>query len=307
MKKSNFIPLTLLILIMLFPKIAINGAMQGLKIWGNKVFPSLFPFAVLSGMLVSGGALQNTEKIFYPLVKHVNLPKSSSGAIAVGIISGYPMGGIAARDLFMRGELNGEQTALTAAISSFCSPMFIIGSVGVGLLGNIKSGMVILVAHYFSYVIALFVWGLFTKKEISETKEKTVFRESESFGMLLKSSVDKASSALISVCGYIVLFAVAKSYIENISMSDTFVTLISAATEISGGCAEIAESGFSQYVKTALSAFSVSWGGLCVIMQISGFVSECTGKNGKILLFKFLHGLLSALIAFFIAKIVISY
>lgn len=303
MKKIRFIPLTLIILLILFPKIAINGAVQGLNIWVNNVFPSLFPFAVLSGMLVSCGVLKHIEKIFYPLTKHVNLPQSSSQAIAIGIVSGYPMGGIMARDLFIRGNINSEQAELTAAISSFCSPIFIIGSVGVAILENINSGIVILVAHYISYVVTLFVLGLLIKKQPIKIIDDNVFKTTENFGMLLKSSVDKASSALISVCGYIILFSVIKSYIESIPVSDTFVTLISSVMEVSSGCAKIAESGFSLYVKTALSAFAVSWGGLCVIMQISGFVSECDGKNGRILLFKLAHGFLSAVIALFISHI----
>lgn len=307
MKKTGFIPLTLIILLILFPKIAINGAVRGLKIWENTVFPSLFTFAVASGMLVSCGMLKKTEKIFYPIAKHVNLPQSSSQAIAVGIVSGYPMGGIAARNLFENGEINAKEAELTAAVASFCSPMFIIGSVGTGFLKNTKSGMIILISHYLSYAIAIFIWGIATKKQISEIKKDKVSTKNENFGMILKKSVDRASSALISVCGYIVLFSVIYCFIENISVSDTFLAAVSSVLEVSGGCAKIAESDFSQYVKTALSAFAVSWGGLCVVMQISGFVSECGAKIGRIILFKLVHGLLSALIAFFAAKTFIVY
>lgn len=303
MKKTGFIPLILIILLILFPKMAMNGAAQGLKLWSNTVFPTLYPFAVLSGMLVSSGMLKNTEKLFYPIVRHVNLPQSSCQAVAVGIVSGYPMGAVTAKELFKCDRLNGDDVELTATISSFCSPMFIVGSVGVGMLGNSKYGIAILISHYIAYGITLFVWSMFTKKQKHKIENKNMPYNCESFGTMLKNSVDRASSALISVCGYIVLFSVIKCFIEYISVSDTVVTVITSVMEVSGGCAKIAESGFSDNVKTALSAFAVSWGGMCVIMQISGFVSECGGKNSRILLFKFMHGVISAFVAYCIVSV----
>lgn len=302
-KKTGFIPLILIVLLILFPKMAMNGAAQGLKLWSGTVFPTLYPFAVLSGMLVSSGILKNTEKLFYPITRHINLPKTSCQAVAVGLISGYPMGAVTAKDLFKCGVLCNEDVELTAAISSFASPMFIIGSVGVGMLGNSKSGIAILISHYVSYGITLIVWGMLTKKQEHLIENKNIPFNNESLGILLKNSVDRASSALISVCGYIVLFSVIKCFIEYIAVSDTAVTVITMFMEVSGGCAKIAESVFSNNIKTALSAFAVSWGGMCVIMQISGFVSECGGKNGKILLFKFIHGVLSAFIAFVVVSL----
>lgn len=304
MKKSGYIPLILAVLLVLFPKISISAAGEGLKVWASTVFPSLFPFAVVSSMLVSFDMLKWADTLFYPVVKHLHLSKASSQAIAVGALSGYPVGAMVTKNLYINEKISGDDVELTAFASSFCSPMFIIGTLGTGMLHDAKAGIAILVANYMSYIIIISIYGVVMKKKTGSQRVIYVQQNKNyvNFGSVLKKSVDNASSALISVCGYIVLFSVVMGLIEHMLIPKSIIAIISAVLEISGGCAKISQASFSMSIKTALSAFAVSWGGTCVVMQISGFINECGIKCRKLLLFKFIQGVVSSLLAFMTAK-----
>ncbi len=305
MKRSGYVPLILAVLFVLFPKISITAAKEGLDVWAGAVFPSLFPFAVLSSMLVSLGMLKWIGRLFYPMTAHMHLPMASSQAIVAGMLSGYPVGAMLTRNLYIDKKISRNDVELTALASSVCSPMFIIGTLGTGMLQSTGAGVTVLAANYLSYAIIIYIYGVIWKKKCKNevySRHKDDNNDDIGFVTALKRSVDGAASALISVCGYIVLFFVITGLIECIHLPEGVVTVLSAVLEISGGCAKISGAELSMSVKTALSAFAASWGGVCVLMQISGFISDCGVKSGSFFLLKLIHGLLSALIAFIAAR-----
>ena len=92
---------------MLFsPREVFSGAEDGLLLWFNTVFPTLFPFMLVSGLMMAGGGLDVISGIFGKALGRI-FAVSGSGAFAVltGFLCGYPMGAKAAADLLRSGRI----------------------------------------------------------------------------------------------------------------------------------------------------------------------------------------------------------
>ncbi|MBQ6856123.1 MAG: hypothetical protein IJO13_03365, partial [Lachnospiraceae bacterium] len=83
----------LFITLLLFSSEVTLGAKQGLLLWYSSIVPALFPFMVLSGMVVSSGEITTVMSPFY-LLLHPLLGLSYDGCyiLITGLLCGYPIG-----------------------------------------------------------------------------------------------------------------------------------------------------------------------------------------------------------------------
>ena len=116
MKKSIGGVLSVLCLLMLLfnPGLALEGARQGLVLWGNVVLPTLLPFMICSGVIVAMDAIHILTGPFKPILSGIlSLSDQGSFCLMSGLLCGYPMGAktTSADSLFRR-----ENTCWPSAI-----------------------------------------------------------------------------------------------------------------------------------------------------------------------------------------------
>lgn len=95
MKKSILGYLSVLCLLMLLfnPGLALEGARQGILLWGNVVLPTLLPFMICSGVIVALDAIHILTGPFKPILSYVlQLSDQGSFCLMSGLLCGYPMG-----------------------------------------------------------------------------------------------------------------------------------------------------------------------------------------------------------------------
>ena len=87
------------------PQQAIEGAKKGLSLCGNVIVPSLFPFFVLSSLVVDLGLAAHLgralEAVMRPLFR---VGGSCAAAVALGFVGGYPVGARTALQLYQQGQ-----------------------------------------------------------------------------------------------------------------------------------------------------------------------------------------------------------
>ena len=103
------------------------AALAALSVAVEKVIPSLFPFMVLSSMIVSLGLADSFGKIIP--TKLFSLPQSSAAVILTGILCGFPVGAVGSAELYRSGHITKDEAARLCAISCHVSPAFLIGVV----------------------------------------------------------------------------------------------------------------------------------------------------------------------------------
>lgn len=298
-KKLSFVPLIMAALLILLPSLSLSGAVKGIDIWANNVVPTLFPFMAVSSMLINGGVMSGLAKKCSPFAKKCKIPYAASPAMVIGMLSGYPVGAGMTAMLYRRHEISSEQAERAATLSSFCSPIFIIGTVGTRLMNNSVMGIIILASHYISFVITLKLFDRFWQEP-----EQVLLQSGndditgEPFGTLLKLSVENAVKTILTVGGYIVLFSIVIEFVFKSGIlpeNELLRCAVSSLLEMSNGCTDICTSSISPRIKAAMLCFCTTWGGLCVQLQINGFLSECGALGKKTILFKLVQAAFSAL------------
>ena len=86
------------------PEEAMEGAKSGLTLCLNVIVPSLFPFFVLSSLVVDLGIAARLGRLLEPIMRPLfRVSGSCAGALVLGFIGGYPVGARTALQLYQQG------------------------------------------------------------------------------------------------------------------------------------------------------------------------------------------------------------
>lgn len=175
--------------VLLNSKSVIETVAFSLKIFKENVFPSLFPFLVLSGLLVNYGFVEFCSVLFSPIMKLLfNMNGAAAYVFIMSLISGFPSSSKYIRDLYLKGLLSVNEATKLLMFTHFSNPLFILGTVGL-LLKQTKIAILILICHYIgNLIIGILVRNLIPYEEKNITLEKNM----SSFGCALKDSITSA-------------------------------------------------------------------------------------------------------------------
>ena len=313
--------------LILFSNSNLSAAKKGLSLWANSVVPSLLPFFIATELLGYTNIISILGKMLNKLIKPVfNVPGEGAFPFIMGIISGYPVGAKIVAGFKKQGLCSDIEAERLIAFTNNSGPLFIIGTVGIGLFKDTKTGILLLITHIFACITVgiLFRWWKNSKNKRStsfiETSNKLPSRISLSnLGEVLASSIMNSISTIFLIGGFVVLFSVVISILnssgclELISsfLSPIFKTfgipskyikgIVIGLIELTNGVCSIALIA-SKNISTniIICAFLLGFGGISVALQ----VLSITSKNGisikPYLLGKFLQGCFAALYTYLI-------
>ncbi len=226
MKKKIMVVMTVLFMILLivYSKSNIEAAKQGVEIWINNVFPSLFPFFVATEILSKTNFMYFLGKILEkPISKLFHVPGESAFALIMGIICGYPTGAKIVTELKEEEVLTMEESERLLAFTNNSGPLFIIGTVGVGFLGNQQIGYILLISHILACILVGICFRNWksTKSESNHLmrKKQNKIQKSQNIGEILSNSIRNSLIAMANIGGFIVLFSVIISMVAFIPNS----------------------------------------------------------------------------------------
>ena len=101
--KNHFFQFFLILcffVMLLFPSEVFEGAKSGLLLWFLTVLPTLFPFLLISRLLLDSCACSLLNKLLAPVISRLfGISAQGSFAFIVGFLCGYPMGAKITADL----------------------------------------------------------------------------------------------------------------------------------------------------------------------------------------------------------------
>ncbi|QOS81044.1 sporulation integral membrane protein YlbJ [Paenibacillus sp. JNUCC31] len=229
------IPLALLILcvlMVLYPTETWHAGVRGLSIWWDVLFPSLFPFLVLSELLLGFGIVHFLGTLLNPLMRPLfRVPGSGGFVFAVSCASGYPTGAKLTAQLWEQKLVTREEGERLVSFTTSSDPIFMIGAVSVGFFHHAAIAPVLVTSHY----AAAFLVGLIMRFHGNSAKSKQMPSDSPSvsgevhrnrllqaiyamhearmadgraFGELLRHAVSSSLRLIIIVGGLVVFFSV---------------------------------------------------------------------------------------------------
>lgn len=290
----------LIISLILNPKECINSSLSGAKLFMYKVFPTMFPFVVLTNIIVDYGGVYIYAKIFGGILCGImRLPKNCSIVIIISALCGYPLGGKYCAELYEDKQIDFSTAERLLNIASNCSPLFIVGTIGSSMLNSPTYGYLLLASNYISCIIMSFLIqptkNQFTHKNIFPVNMKKI-----NLGESIKKSVENSISSCSLVGGFIIMFSVILSRLDSaffshlIKQNKIIGSTIIGVIEMTNGCNIVHLSTIDILLKLMLFSFFTSFGGLCVMSQVYAFTYKYKFKMIPYLFRKAIQGLICA-------------
>lgn len=278
---------------MLFsPREVFSGAEDGLLLWFNTVFPTLFPFMLVSGLMMAGGGLSVISGFFGKVLGRI-FAVSDSGAFAVltGFLCGYPMGAKVAADLLRSGRITKSESQYLLSFCNNTSPSFIINFVVWKTLGRedlLTPSLIILFGV--PVFLSFFFRRLYLKRQryfqAPEGAQDTPGRTLD-FSVFDTCMMD-SFGAIVKVGGYIIAFSILLSLCRDIRDLPA-VNYLLPSLEITNGVVMLRESIRDLRLCYPLIIGLTSFGGFCSVAQ-----TECMLRGTGIPILPYLAQKLAA-------------
>ncbi len=298
------LPFLFLLLILLFPSQARNGASSGLLLWFNVLLPTLLPFMILSDFI---RRLHIIESLCKRITSRTGKNLYFLYPLLLGLLCGLPLGAKLTAEAVRSGQLTKKQGQFLLTVCNNASSMFLIGYVAESQLQHPELGGYFLVLPPVSSVLAALLTVTLptamkkhSHKHISSRAQlrMTSFHDSNtdsaSFTTSISTSIMDSFSILTRVGGYVILFSILA---EFLLLVDTPVVLpLVAAMEMTSGVRAICASGLSMHSKIFLSVASVSFTGLSGIAQTADVFSGTDLSLTNYILSRLLSSLIAVLL-----------
>jgi len=268
----------------------------------NNLFPSLIPFMLLSNILINYNFIDDLSDMLKNITtKFFKVNKNCSFALVMSILSGTPSNAKYLKDLYDNNLINNADIEKCLKFCHFTNPIFIISTIGYTFLNNKKLGLIILISHYTSS----FIIGLFNKKSKNlKISNINITSNKNNFISILKSSINSTIDTLLLILGIITTCIIITTIINNIfNISDNYKFLF-GIVEITQGLKYLSLSNLNIDIKTIISSFLISFGGICIHMQVFSILNNKKIRYLPYFISRIIHGVLSSIITYFLINII---
>lgn len=294
LKKNRIIIGTLLVGLIMFlaPEVSVKGTNLAISLWMNNVIPSLLPFFIFANFLKGIGVLKFVPIKIYP--------------IAMGCLSGYPMGAKVCGDIYRDGMINEKELRILLSYSMITSPAFIIGTVGSVFLKSYTCGIIILVAHYLSGIINGSIEGKIANIDVKVSMPKTEC----SYYDILTDAILESFKSVGMILAYIVMFMVLIEYISKLGIfslypNDLIFSIAKGFLEMTVGCNELSKCSVSMWLMTGFMSLIVTFGGMSIICQSMAMLRGTPITIRKLIRIKVRQSLIAGLIGLLLGTLIL--
>lgn len=269
----------IMVWMLLVSALTMDAAAAACRLFITGVLPGLFPYMVLSLMLVSRMSARNG--------------RGSPGwlLMLLGWGGGSPTG---ARLMYMMENGSRRKRIRLAVSCATMSPMFLAGTTG-AWLGSAAAGWTVLGSVILGGWLTGVLAGICTGNGDKEAEPgQTAPSGPLSFG----AAVDLASRTMLLVCGTMVMLRVFAAMAGRMLAGFPAAVLpVTTLLEVTTGVEQIAAMPLPLPLRTALIAGATGFGGLAILMQNRTMYDEGFMRLGEQLGWQAVHGVLSFLLA----------
>lgn len=310
---SIFLVVTI-VLIILNPTKYLSSVSNGLNLFIISVFPSLFPFFVISSLLTNLGFFDKISKKTEKLTAKIfNVPSQAGYIFIMSILCGYPVGAKLISDYYSKNLIDEYDAKKILPLASSSGPIFIVGTVGAGLFNEPTIGLIILISHIISIIITALI---FRGKKRNFLKKHAIY--AKKVDNILNNSINSAIFSILTVGAYITIFylfidvlfdssillfiskTISKIFNIDLNISSS---IASGLVEMTRGIKDLSILDCNNIIKIVISSFLISFGGLSIILQSMAFLNLCKIKMRTLLIVKFTQGIISIIVSYVICLV----
>lgn len=315
--------------VVFFPRSAFEASLDGLRLWFQVVLPSLLPFFAMAQILMGLGAVHFLGVCLEPLMRPLfRLPGTAAFAVAMGLVSGYPLGAKVTGDLRRHHLCTVVEAERLVAFANTADPLFMSGAVAVGMFGQPYLGAVFSFAHYASVVIVGFLMrfhgreappppppaGPLLQRALNALYQARL-QDGRPFGRLFGDVLRDSMIQMLFIGGTIMLFSVIlrvatltglvpwvaqyllAPLLDTVGLApDLGRALVEGLFELDLGSRAASQAAAPLLDRTVVTSAIIAWSGLSVHAQVAAMLHGSGCRMGPYLLARFLHAGLAALL-----------
>ena len=284
-----------------------NAVSYSFDIWINNVFPSLFPFFVLSEILINYGFIELIGELF-------KINGNAAFVFIMSLLSGFPSNAKYTKELYLKNKLTSKEATKTLMFSHFSNPLFILGTISITFLNDKRLGLIIMFSQYVSNVIIGLLFRNYYPSKITKDKfsiKKAILsmhnkriNNNKRFGSIITNSLINTINTLLLILGVITTFLIITTIIDNnFNLSLLNKSLLSGFLEMTQGLKHISLLNITNNYKALLICMIISFGGLSVHTQILSIISDTDIEYKPFLLARLIHVVISFIICLIMLNI----
>ena len=237
-------------------------AAKALTLCAGTVIPALFPFMVITGLLVRLGFGQWLAPDMAGLMASLfRLPGCAGSALLLGLVGGYPIGARTAAELYASGDLTRQEAERLLTFCNNSNPVFLISVLGVGVFGSVRAGVWLWLIHVLSALLTGLVFRGSGKSASRQELTRHPPFQAVSFAEAFTGAVRSSLAGILSVCAFVVFFYVLAQPLT--AMGGRLGAVLVAALELFSLTPLLTADAFG----FLLAAAAAGWGGLSVLCQ----------------------------------------
>ena len=266
------------------------------------------------------------NKLMKPLF---NVNGEGSFALIMGILSGYPVGAKIAVNFRKYNILPKEECERLLSFTNNSGPLFIIGTVGISIFGSSTIGILLLSTHILASLTVGFLFKFWKRSNNTTFNTTSSYTNNSKYklnfstlGETLADSITSATSTILMIGGFVVIFSVIISIFEEshiisiiskmlsptfsiFNIPNKFVSpLLIGILEITNGICLIASVKIKKLsLNIIFTAFLLGIGGLSILLQVFSITSKTDLSIKPYILGKILQGFIAALYTFIFIQI----
>lgn len=278
-------PIIILCIIYLLtcPKQSFATVTNVLVLWYQNVLPTLFPALLLVSML--------TTLLKAP--RHASL-----FCIATGFFCGFPLGCKTSCQYLENKTISKESALLFSTVFNQFSPVFLSSYVGTTILHC--KGIEVILPLYLSQIPIIIGYYFLKIRKNSSIRHNEIRKAPQMSNpyQIVDASIIQSSETLIKIGGYMILCALLQSMTVHYTRLPILKYFLAPILEITSGISCISESPFSDLTKKILTLSSLSFGGLCGILQVSKMLHQASLSLKNYICIKLLSAICTAIISY---------
>ena len=279
MKKKYYYLLGAIILlfayfgIFCFPTVMINTSINALLIFREKLFPSIFPFFVLSFLFINMGYPVILSKYFKKIMNCIfHLGENSSFILLMSMISGFPSGAKYIVKDYEAGYISKDEGNHLLVFTHFANPLFVLGTCGL-LLGNKRLAYKIFIIQLLSNIVL----GILLRPKV---RKETVKKEVElpptpNILLFLPDAINETMQVLIFMLGSITIFQFfTNCFLLFFNESNFTKVIFSGFMDLTTGISLVPTLDFSLKIKALMMLNFITFGSLSVHLQVINVIKK---------------------------------
>ncbi len=232
----------IIFLMLVDSKSSVFYASVGLMIWFDKMIPTLFPFMIISGVLIRTGYSRKIAALFYPVLgKLFSLSYDCIYIIIMGFLCGFPMGANVIADSIHVGKISKKEGALLLSFTNNIGPIYFISFVFVQC--PLKNKVFCI---FIMYMIP-FLYGLILRYSIYKSIEKPnkMYIKSKTcegnFFLALEEAISRGIESITKLGAFMIIFNLLNiiPHYPLFHFSTLIQKMIGCFLEISGGIMQL--------------------------------------------------------------------